>query len=423
MRRKHNIMRAVAISTAVATVCSLPMMCGCTPHKELKDLAIVEAIGVDLNEDGTYLMTFQILDPSGGSGGEGAGKSLNNTNIVQSKGKSIFSASLAATRQMGRKIFYSSNRVLVLGRAICAKGIYQVIDSAERNHETAPTLRIFMAEDMAQDILTARDTRGYVTGDQINKISQNGYNTSTVSDLTISEIERQVSMGLTDICLPVLKVKQMKSTSVYQQGGSSSSASGSSSSSSKSSGSSSGSDSSSGQTGSVEINGSAIFCGGRIVDVIDPMKTRGVLWVRERDRVNGGAIVVNTDGGTVSLEIIGSSSSIVADEKNGRPQMKVYIELKLKLAEIIMKDYTMDEQFVSQLNTLAQEEVRSEARSAVDTALKDDDSDIFGFGEKMFQTRPDLWHSAQKTWRQDLSKVDVSFEINSSIEDIGQMGK
>lgn len=420
MRRKHNIMRAVAICTAVATVCSLSMLCGCTPHNELKDLAIVEAIGVDLDEDGTYLLTFQILDPSGGSGGEGAGKtSINNTNIVQSKGKSIFSASLAATRQMGRMIFYSSNRVLVLGRAICKKGIYQVIDSAERNHETVPTLRIFMAEDMAQDILTARNAKGYITGDQINKISQKGFNTSMVSDLTISDLERQVSMGLTDICLPVLKVKQMKGTSVYQQGGSSSSASGSPS----SSGSSSDSESSSGQTGSVTIEGSAIFCEGRFVDVIDSMQTRGVLWVREKDRVNGGAIVVNTDGGTVSLEIIGSSSSITADEKNGRPQMKVYIGLKLKLAEIIMKDYTMDERFISQLNTLAEEEVRSEARSAVDTALKDDDSDIFGFGEKMFQTRPELWHKEQKTWRQDLSKVDVSFEINSSIEDIGQMGQ
>jgi spore germination protein KC len=435
MSLRRRIRRAASLFAAAALICAQAAVCGCTPHKELKDLAIVEAIGIDLTENGNYIMTFQILDPSGGGGGgEGSGKSssLNSTSIVQSTGKSILSASLAATRQMGRKLFYASNRALVLGKPLCQKGIYQIMDSAERSQDASPGERIFMAEDMAQDIVTARDSKGYISGDQMAKISENGYNTSMVTDVALSDLERQMSVGITDICLPILKVKQIKSTSAYQQNSSSAgafSSSGSSSGQSASlpsgtSGSSySSSGSSSGTIGAVTIDGTAIFCRGKEADEINSLQTRGLLWIRERDRVKGGTIVVDTDEGSASLEIIGSSSSIKADEENGRAVMKVFVELDLKLDELRMTSYTMDESFLNRLNSLAAAQVRSEAEDVLNIGLKKDKADIFGFGEKMYRMRPELWHSMQKTWRQDIDKTKVTLEIKSTIKDVGQIIK
>ncbi|MGE6258324.1 hypothetical protein ACQKCU_10490 [Heyndrickxia sporothermodurans] len=54
------------------------LLSGCWDKKELTDLSIVNAIGIDKTENGRYLLTFQIINPgnvaaeqSGGGGGSG----------------------------------------------------------------------------------------------------------------------------------------------------------------------------------------------------------------------------------------------------------------------------------------------------------------------------------------------------------------
>lgn len=52
------------------------LLSGCWSKKELTDLAIVAALGIDKNEEGRYVGTLQIINPSNVAGGmQGGGGS------------------------------------------------------------------------------------------------------------------------------------------------------------------------------------------------------------------------------------------------------------------------------------------------------------------------------------------------------------
>ena len=391
--------RLISVVLCVAALALLSS--GCTPVKEIKELAIVEGVGVDKNPNGSYMITFQIFSPQGGGGG-GNQSSQNQTTNLQSTGVSLFDAVRNMTKQTGKKLYFSNVQAVIFGRAICSGDFVKMLDFMERNHEISPTERVFMAENRAEDILTAKGAQGSIAAADIAKISQNYYNTSMLMDVQLNDIEREEGFGSNDIALPVLSVRQGAKTGGGSGGSGSSSSSGSQ---------------------VVEINSTAVFSGNRFAGTLTPAQTRGVMWVVAREKVSSGVINVRMDnGGDVSMEIMEDETGISVSEKDGEPVVKVVIGFTTRLAEN-ESGAAVNAAFFQRVLRLQNEAVRNEAQSALDAALIKYKSDIFDFGEAVFQDQPSLWHKISGTWKERLPTLQVEMEIHSRIEDEGMITK
>lgn len=169
-KKIYKIFRAVAISLAASLL--LP---GCMPYQELKQVSIVEAVGIDTDDSGGYLTTFQIYKPQKG-GGDGGGEKKGATsqvNIIQSNGASIFDAVRNATLQMGRKLYFSNNRVFVIGEDICRTDMAELLDFMQRNQQIKPTEQIYAAKRKASEILTYKKDDEIVPAVNLEQISEN----------------------------------------------------------------------------------------------------------------------------------------------------------------------------------------------------------------------------------------------------------
>jgi spore germination protein KC len=338
---------------------------GCTPSYDLNELSIVEGIGVDKLPDGSYLITFQVFKPSTGGGG-GNQTTTNETEVMQSTGKSLFDASRNVTKQMGKKLYYSNVQALIIGKDVCLSDFPKLMDFFERNHEIVPSERVFMAEDKAEDILTAKNADGYISARDISLISQNSQYTSMVVDQPLYNIEKRQAEGTTDFALPVLSVKKGKSQS-------------------------SSSGSSGGGNDILTINSMAVFSNNKLAGTLDPSETRGMLWMRETVEVKSGVIVVNTaEGGNASMEIIGSATKQTVASQGGEPCMNVDIGFTTRLAETQADVSSLNDDFFKELKTLQEKAVMDEAESALKLALQQDRSDVFDFGEKIYTSKPQL---------------------------------
>lgn len=375
---------------------------GCAFHVELKDLSIVEGVGIDKNPNGGYLITFQVYQPSS-SGESGSGKQATGraTKCIQATGVSIFDASRNATKEMGKKLYYSSNRSLLLGREVCGEGIGPIIDFFERNHEIGPAQKIFMTEGKAADLLTRKSDDGAFSAEKMAQVLQNNYNTSMVYDMTIGKLQNIEESNQKDFMLPVLSVKEKTSGASSSSGGASSS----------------GSDSESGVPATVIIEKTAVFNDEKFVGTIGPAATRGAIWML--GEIEDGVINVEREGLPVSLEIRSVDSKTSVSDENGKPVFKVSVKLRTRIVEDETHLGDIDEETLDSLIELQNREVREEIQMAVNTILKQYKSDPIGLGQMIYQKIPSLWRTVSEDWDNMLSDLQVLIDVTSTIEDTG----
>ncbi|PEU49991.1 spore gernimation protein KC, partial [Priestia megaterium] len=94
------------------------LLTSCWSKKELTDLAIVAALGVDKTKDGRYHITLQIINPgnvAGGMQGGGGGTQSPPITIYSASGDNIVEASRRASGRISRRLYYAHTNLVVVG--------------------------------------------------------------------------------------------------------------------------------------------------------------------------------------------------------------------------------------------------------------------------------------------------------------------
>src|SRR3569832_568045 len=99
----NRLTRGFLLMFILFTSCSLQ---GCKDYNELNEMALVDMVGVDLNEDGSYQAYYQVLNPSGVAGAK-FGSSRSPLYTFEFKGKSWSEFTRLATQTLSRKVFIS----------------------------------------------------------------------------------------------------------------------------------------------------------------------------------------------------------------------------------------------------------------------------------------------------------------------------
>jgi spore germination protein KC len=140
------------------------LLSGCWSKKELTDLAIVAALGIDKNEEGRYVGTMQIINPGNVAGGlqGGGGSQGPPVSIVTGTGNSIVELSRRTSRKLSRRLYYAHTNLVVISEDLAKEeSISNILDPLERDAQFRSTAIIVIAQgSKASDIvkvLTAID--------------------------------------------------------------------------------------------------------------------------------------------------------------------------------------------------------------------------------------------------------------------------
>lgn len=121
------------ITMACLFLLLLVVLTGCWNRRELNELAIAVAMGVD-KKDNDYLVSIQIVNP-GAVAAQRAGTDTAPVITYSTQGTSIFEALRRTTTKSPRKIYLSHMQVIVLGKEVAEEGIAKVLDFLSRDHE------------------------------------------------------------------------------------------------------------------------------------------------------------------------------------------------------------------------------------------------------------------------------------------------
>lgn len=127
------------------------ILSGCWSKRELNDLALVAALGIDFI-DGEYAISVQVIDPS-----QVSLKSANGQAPVvtyHAEGKTVFEAVRKILALSPRKLYFAHLQLVVVGEELADKGIRDSVDFLARDQEIRNDFTIIVSQQAtAKDVL------------------------------------------------------------------------------------------------------------------------------------------------------------------------------------------------------------------------------------------------------------------------------
>ncbi|MDQ7095218.1 Ger(x)C family spore germination protein [Desulfosporosinus sp. PR] len=381
--------RALSIISCILLLLLLP---GCWNRRELNTLAIVQAVGVDLTDDGQISISLQILKPSAiKSSTTEKGSGSKSVWVVTSTGETVFDAIRNASMQTDRKAYFSHNTVYVLSEKLAREGLSDEIDLFGRDSEFRQLPYVFISRGNAEDIIRSNYEQEKIPGQAIEKLAKLTFASSKLPRTQLIDLLKNFASKTNDSIIPGINLIQSNDNESNEK--------------------------------SLKLEGTAILKRDKMIGWFDSKETRGILWIL--GDVKSGIIVVPTPGDETkksAIEIIRVNSSVVPEQVDGNLVITVNVHAEGNLGEQMNAiDLVKPDSFTELENNMT-EVIKAEINSAVDNAQKWD-VDIFKFGPEVHRRFPKEWPELEKNWREEFKKIQVNVVVDSKLHWSGYLKK
>jgi len=376
---------AVKIATLAVSSMVFLLLTGCWNNRDLTEINMVTALGVDRSEDGKVLLTVQVVEPAviqstAPEKRKGGGAQSKPVFVEFYEGETVFDALRSMMSIVDKKLFLSTTQVLILGERLSKNGISEALDFFQRSHEVEYEMDVLVARNATPKEILEMETdidpipAVYIKGTIENTVLRAKAKRTMLIDL----IKDMGDSGRQPVIGQVEKAGEKE----------------------------------------VRTEGSAVFRDGKLAGWLDPYETQGYLFAA--GEVKNTIVNIPADNGKMSMEVIRSNGKINVDFENGEPAMlTVRVGLEANVGEYEGKGKLDSPDDLHKLEEILGDEVKKEIRMALDKAQKDYSSDIFGFGTQLHKYHPQYWKKVKDDWNDTFSKLPVDIEVNAKIRRTG----
>ncbi|WP_170841154.1 Ger(x)C family spore germination protein [Salibacterium halotolerans] len=371
------------------------LLSGCWSNEELPDLALVSAMGVDLEKDGRYTVTVQVINPGNvaGESTQGTGESASPpVSTFTESGWNLTEINRKISKKVSRHMYYAHTNLIVISEKLAQeKGILQVFEVLERDHEFRSSAKVVISyRSDAEDIMKTLSSIDKVPSDKI-------INTMKATEKAWGE---HVSVSIRELIAKLVSSGEEPVVTTFHT--------------TRNKGETLQSIQQTNPAGRLKAAGLAVFKDGRMVDMTTGETSKGIVWLL--NKVKNTAVSVNWEGEkhAAVYDLMRQQTKVTADvEKGGDIRMKVDIAAEGNASEVKIPINLASPDVLNKMEQKVEETIKQSILSAVDKA-QDLETDILGFGAVVHRTDPEAWKRWKKEWDERYFpdvQVDVSVDV------------
>ncbi len=318
-------------------VLCLLFLSGCKSKAEIKDLSIVDALGIDIEKDGTVNLTFQFYKaPVGDAKEEG------KVEYYEASGETVRDALINGEILGNKKIYMSHNNIIIVGKETAEMGFSKFTDAFERSRDIRENVIVVIADGKASDVMkTEKESNEGGQNESLKKMILNYKDNTKAYKITLLDICENLANKNRDFFVPIIKKGDNKK---------------------------------------LKTEGIALFKEDKMVGKISEEESFGIIFLRSMG-TEGIVIVENPLGkeGEISLDFIKTKTKIKAE--NGK--IKISVESSGRIWETTANlDFT-DIKILEKLESEFEKKIEEMIKISLEKALYESDSDILGVREKL----------------------------------------
>jgi len=370
---------------------------GCWSKRELNELAIVAALGID-KVDNEFDITVQVVIPGEISSKQPtSGRSPVIT--YHSKGATVFEAIRKMTTLTARKLYFSHLQIVVLGDELAREGIGKPLDLISRDHEFRNDFDVIVAHDAtAEEVLNVLTPIEKVPATKLlNSLRTSEKSWGTTQSINIDEIINTLNSKENSVVMSAIEIQGDKNVGMEQTNVKRSKS-----------------------PVLLKYAGLAVFKEGKLIGLLTEDESRSLGFLR--DKIDSTIeILACPKGGTLSTEITHSKTKIKGKFENGAPKIKVFIDVNQNVGEVECNIDLTKEKSIHYINKKTEEIIKKRIDKTISTIQQNYRVDVFGFGEALHRTNPKEWKKIKKDWLTIFQELPVKVEVHVNTQGIGTM--
>lgn len=183
---------------------------GCSTSRHLKDLVIVEGMGID-DKDGKVSVTLQTLNVGINNGSQTP--QGNMTENTEKEGSSITDCVNNLAKALSKRIFFGQNKLIVLGKALTENDFIKNVDFFMRSADARSDVAVCISDSKAKDIIDSKENDAAVPCENILYLIRNNEKLGLCSYVTTEQILNLYEDKTSDIYIPVVEKKKNENVS------------------------------------------------------------------------------------------------------------------------------------------------------------------------------------------------------------------
>jgi len=385
-------MKRIIISIII--VINILLLPGCWDIREITDLGMVMAVGIDKIDSGRnhFKVTVQIANPK-----EHQTNMAGTAQIVwtgNADGETIFDAVRNLARISSKRIMWAHNNIVIIGESLAKQGIAPVVDFFTVNAELRLKTMVVVAKGKAQDYVATRSVG-------IEDITGIAYNVmGSYSKLQAVSIQTDMlklfSTFSSQNGQPILSTLTFQNQTVIPRQGQASY-----------------------DKDTVNLGGSAIFHKDKLIGWLTDEETRGVAWLLKATQ--NTLVTVSNDPNSpkgISVETRNLSVNITTEIKDNIPAFTVNITAEGSIVEQDSYTTLSIDEFKKQVEVSAAKEITSEIQVSLNKLQKEFKSDVLGWAQTFHIQHKSEWDKSFKdSWESVFPKIPVTINTKINITD------
>lgn len=371
-------------------------LAGCWNRRELNDLAIAVAIGIDKDGENQYQVSVQVVDP-----GEVAANNRTMTRtpvtFYQARGRTIFEAIRKMTTVSPRPIYSAHLRMLVIGEELAKEGIGDALEYMSRYYEHRTDFYIAIARET-----TAASTLKILT--HLEAIPANQMYSSLLNSQ--KQWAPTASITLDQLIMDIVsKGKQPVVTGLRLRGD-------------QEKGMSRENVESIASAAHLQYSGLAVINQDKLIGWLNEVESRGYSFIHN-DVHNTVGVLKCPDGGKMTIEVIRSKTIPKAKFVNGEPEIHLAIRIEASIGEVLCKIDLTQKSSIYKMEHKSEDAIRGFVQKTIDQAQEKYKVDIFGFGDVVHRANPAYWKKVENNWDSVFQKMPVKLDVVVNIRQTG----
>ena len=347
------------ICLCLAVLLTVLLFSGCAP--ELYERILISAIGVDRTDAG-----YRITARAAKAQEDGAEICFSG------EGRTVPEALNQLAFSTGQKPLYSHNTLVIFGMGCAQDGLNGCVDFFIRHYDSRPTVKVFLSETTAEDILT-QEGGAELASAQIADLSKSAAYSGLSVDVNIIDLINGTYSEGVFASLPILNMEE-----------------------------------------EIRLNGTAILDDFRLRCMLSPEETRGLLALRGELKA-GETVVSDPEGETVSITVRDADCAIRFTGDAESPRFEVALQIEGEISSLSGGQRRLDNEAFPRLERALAARITENITAYLSTAVFESGCDAVGFGDIVRRDAPEIWREISESWSQRLPETVFDLHVSAAI--------
>ena len=351
---------------------------------ELKDLMIIQGIGIDKEQD-EYEVTVEILnnEQSGSPGGDS--NSENKTKIYSATGKSVSVALRKLSSKSGNLPLFAHNRVIVISEDAAKENLGNLLDFFVRNYDSRASQLVCIAKgEKAESVIRAKLLKDTVKSEILENLLEESNTQSLVPRARVIDIINSLNNETGAFCIPAVEIDK------------------------------------NGENEDYKLSGCALFDKTGILKFLDSSEAEGISFLT--DSVKKGFLETKLENGEKAELLINKSKTTYKIRTiDGKIYYDLTVDIICDLDEIqITGVKKSDKQLLKELKQAVQKAIVKKAEKTLSALQGENGGDAVFYFKRLELKDSGVFNQLESDWNNIFPGIKTRMKINVTIRRIGE---